>query len=242
MRNAIVDKNVVIEPGAQLGVDLELDRKRFVVSAGGVVVVGKGARVPRLRADESAWHGWHRLAEALSVALLTREYPPDVYGGAGVHVEYLARELARLVEVTVHCWGAPRPPAGPGEPRVVAHEPWAALDGPAPVSRGAARRVDRPDDGRRSRGREHRAQPHVVREPRRPPREADPRDPPRRDRPQPRAAAAVEGRAARRRLPRLELLRAHGARGRRRGDRRLEGDARRHPRRLPGDRRPSASP
>ncbi len=46
VRNAIVDKNVVIEPGAQLGVDLELDRKRFVVSAGGVVVVGKGARVP----------------------------------------------------------------------------------------------------------------------------------------------------------------------------------------------------
>ncbi len=72
------------------------------------------------------------MRDALSVALLTREYPPDVYGGAGVHVEYLARELARLVEVTVHCWGAPRPPAGPGEPRVVAHEPWAALDGPAP--------------------------------------------------------------------------------------------------------------
>ncbi|HEX4521269.1 MAG TPA: glycogen synthase [Gaiellaceae bacterium] len=72
------------------------------------------------------------MADALSVALLTREYPPDVYGGAGVHVEYLARELARLAEVTVHCWGAPRPPAGPGEPRVVAHEPWAAVDGPAP--------------------------------------------------------------------------------------------------------------
>ena len=31
----------------------------------------------------------------MKVALLTREYPPDVYGGAGVHVEYLARELAR---------------------------------------------------------------------------------------------------------------------------------------------------
>jgi len=45
VRNAIVDKNVVIEPGAKLGVDLELDRKRFVVSAGGIVVVGKGERV-----------------------------------------------------------------------------------------------------------------------------------------------------------------------------------------------------
>ena len=45
VRNAIVDKNVVIEPGAQLGVDLEPDRERFVVSPGGIVVVGKGERV-----------------------------------------------------------------------------------------------------------------------------------------------------------------------------------------------------
>jgi starch synthase len=37
----------------------------------------------------------------VNVALLTREYPPEVYGGAGVHVEYLARELAQLVEVRV---------------------------------------------------------------------------------------------------------------------------------------------
>jgi starch synthase len=42
------------------------------------------------------------------VALLTREYPPEVYGGAGVHVEYLARELARLVDVEVRCFGADR--------------------------------------------------------------------------------------------------------------------------------------
>jgi alpha-maltose-1-phosphate synthase len=66
----------------------------------------------------------------LSVALLTREYPPDVYGGAGVHVEYLSRELAHLVRVTVHAWGAPRP-AG-WEPPVVAYEPWGALAGAAP--------------------------------------------------------------------------------------------------------------
>jgi starch synthase len=68
----------------------------------------------------------------LSAALLTREYPPDVYGGAGVHVEYLSRELARLVEVTVHCWGAERPPPRPGEPLVVAYEPWSELAGAAP--------------------------------------------------------------------------------------------------------------
>ncbi|GAA0433867.1 glycogen synthase [Acrocarpospora corrugata] len=44
----------------------------------------------------------------MRVDLLSREYPPEVYGGAGVHVEYLARELRRLVEVRVRCFGAPR--------------------------------------------------------------------------------------------------------------------------------------
>jgi alpha-maltose-1-phosphate synthase len=61
----------------------------------------------------------------MKVALLTREYPPDVYGGAGVHVEYLARELAPLEEITVHAWGDDRD-------GVVGHRAWEALDGPAP--------------------------------------------------------------------------------------------------------------
>jgi alpha-maltose-1-phosphate synthase len=67
----------------------------------------------------------------MRIALLTREFPPDVYGGAGVHVEYLARELAALEEVTVHKWGADAP-AGDGGPRVVGHEAWDALQGSAP--------------------------------------------------------------------------------------------------------------
>jgi starch synthase len=58
----------------------------------------------------------------LKVALLTREYPPEVYGGAGVHVTYLARELAPLVDLTVHCQGADRPDA-------IAHRPWDLLAG-----------------------------------------------------------------------------------------------------------------
>ncbi len=41
----------------------------------------------------------------MRVGLMTREYPPAVYGGAGVHVEYLSRELAKRMEVEVHCWG-----------------------------------------------------------------------------------------------------------------------------------------
>lgn len=44
----------------------------------------------------------------MRVGLLTREYPPDVYGGAGVHVEFLARELRSLVDLDVHCWGSDR--------------------------------------------------------------------------------------------------------------------------------------
>ena len=36
---------------------------------------------------------------------MTREYPPEVYGGAGVHVEYLARELRAFEDVTVHALG-----------------------------------------------------------------------------------------------------------------------------------------
>ena len=69
----------------------------------------------------------------LRVALLTREYPPEVYGGAGVHVEYLARALAGLVDLTVHYQGPPRPDAAPAEPGdqvpAIAHQPWELLDG-----------------------------------------------------------------------------------------------------------------
>ena len=61
----------------------------------------------------------------MRVGLLTREYPPEVYGGAGVHVEYLARELARHADLDVHCWGPDRGGAH-------GHRPWSALDGGAP--------------------------------------------------------------------------------------------------------------
>jgi starch synthase len=44
----------------------------------------------------------------MRVGLLTREFPPDVYGGAGVHVDFLSRHLRELVDLTVLCMGTER--------------------------------------------------------------------------------------------------------------------------------------
>jgi len=41
----------------------------------------------------------------MKALLLTNEFPPRIYGGAGVHVEYLSRELAKLMPVEVRCFG-----------------------------------------------------------------------------------------------------------------------------------------
>lgn len=56
---------------------------------------------------------------------MTREYPPNVYGGAGVHVEYLSRELAKIIDVEVHCWGTQT--LDHGNLHVRGSEPWAQL-------------------------------------------------------------------------------------------------------------------
>ena len=57
---------------------------------------------------------------------MTREYPPEVYGGAGVHVTELVAQLRRLCEVDVHCMGAPRTGA-------FVHQPDPALKGANPA-------------------------------------------------------------------------------------------------------------
>jgi alpha-maltose-1-phosphate synthase len=67
---------------------------------------------------------------SLRVDLLTREYPPEVYGGAGVHLEYLARELRRLADVRVHCFGPPR-----AEPGVTGYADPPGLAGTNPALR-----------------------------------------------------------------------------------------------------------
>ncbi len=64
----------------------------------------------------------------IRAALMTREYPQEVYGGAGVHVEYLARELASRVDLAVHCFGKRRQ-----APEVAdSYEAWEKLSGSAP--------------------------------------------------------------------------------------------------------------
>src|SRR5262245_9669557 len=54
-----------------------------------------GATGDMMRTEESA----------MKTLLLTNEYPPHVYGGAGVHVEFLSRELAKLIDVEVRSFG-----------------------------------------------------------------------------------------------------------------------------------------
>jgi starch synthase len=61
----------------------------------------------------------------MRVGLFTREYSPLVYGGAGVHVDYLSRELAREIEVEVHCWGPQH--SDEGNLHVRGAEPWAEI-------------------------------------------------------------------------------------------------------------------
>jgi starch synthase len=58
--------------------------------------------------------------------LLTREFPPEVYGGAGVHVEYLAREVAKRIDLEVRCFGPDREGA-------TAFRPWEALNDANPA-------------------------------------------------------------------------------------------------------------
>ncbi|WP_405674986.1 glycogen synthase [Streptomyces sp. NBC_01511] len=65
----------------------------------------------------------------MKVGLLTREYPPDVYGGAGVHVEFLARELRELTDLRVHCWGEDGGRDGERAPGVVRHRAAPGLEG-----------------------------------------------------------------------------------------------------------------
>lgn len=45
----------------------------------------------------------------MKILYLTNEYPPYVYGGAGVHIEYLSKEMAKLTDIEVRCYGDQKP-------------------------------------------------------------------------------------------------------------------------------------
>jgi len=64
----------------------------------------------------------------MRIALLTREYPPEIYGGAGVHVEYLGKELKQLLDLEVYCFGKDRP----AEEVAAAYDWWSELSGDRP--------------------------------------------------------------------------------------------------------------
>jgi len=60
----------------------------------------------------------------MKVLYLTREFPPHIYGGAGVHVEHLAAEMARLADVEVRCFGEQQESGGPERPKVTGLTTW----------------------------------------------------------------------------------------------------------------------
>ena len=174
-----------------------------------------------------------RLEIAVRSRMLTREFPPDVYGGAGVHVDILVRELRTHRSTSTSTASASRAPTP--SPIAVARRPGrrrtAALQtlgvDLAMVAAAAGGDVA--------------PLAHLVRQPGRPPRRAAARRPARGDRALPRTAPTVEGGAARRRLPGLVVGRAHRLRGRRRRHRGEPRHARRRARPLPHGRpRPRA--
>src|SRR5439155_20994831 len=64
----------------------------------------------------------------MRAAMVSREYPPAVYGGAGVHLEFLVGELRKLIDVQVHCFGDDR-----DEPEVYAYQTPPGLAGANPA-------------------------------------------------------------------------------------------------------------
>ncbi len=193
-----------------------------------------GHRVPRPQG------GPPTCAATGKVALFSNEYPPHVYGGAGVHVEYLSRELAKLVPVEIRCFGDQD-----------VDEPEPARPGLRPV----ARRRRTPTRGSRARSTPSLRDLAMAKDtldadvvhchtwyadmagcPGQAPvgRAAGPDDA------FARAAAAVEGRAAGQRLPPLVLDGADGDPRRRRDHRRVAGDEGRRAPLLPG--RPGPAP
>ncbi len=75
---------------------------RWFVSKGGNPLAGAGRTAAPCRGPRWVWFDL-----CMKVAILTREYPPAIYGGAGVHVAQLVPQLRKLIDVEVHAMGDP---------------------------------------------------------------------------------------------------------------------------------------
>jgi glycogen synthase len=100
---------------------------------------GRRGRPVETPSAPSEWDGTRTLSPgarngALKVCFVTREYPPYVYGGAGVHIKNLSRELAQLMDVEVRCFGDQD--FTEGRLRVKGYRPWARM------SEGAEKRFN----------------------------------------------------------------------------------------------------
>ena len=157
-------------------------------------------------------------ADRLSISLLTREYPPHIYGGAGVHVGQLVPQLRKLIDVDVQCMGEPREGATAHAENFPEGANAALRVFGADLSMTAA---VPPVDLVHSHTWYANLAGHLT--------GSVPRHSPRNQCALARAAPTVEGRAVRRRLPAVLLGRTDRLRGGRRGDLGQRRDARRHP-------------
>ena len=165
----------------------------------------------------------------MKALLVTREYPPHIYGGAGVVADQLSRALARRMAVEVRCFG-PREPRTDGI-TLRGYTPWerAGRQGRPALRARAGDALDRAGHGPRRGGRRRGARPHVVRGHGRAVDQHALPHPAGGDAAQHGAAAPLEGRPARQRLPRVVLDREDRGGVGAPGDRRVAQDARGHP-------------
>ena len=208
VRNAIIDKNVRCRRAPRSASTRCSTSRASPCRPTGSSSSGRGRRSPRRSLDR------HRRCASPCSPASTR---PRSTAAPASTSSTSSEHLAGLVDLDVLCFGAPRE-----SPLVkAAYEPWEAIGSGRPHD--AVLRTLSVDllMAAGVGGRRPRPHPHLVRQLRRPPGPAPLRHPPRGHHPQPRAAPPLEGGTARRRLRRVVVLRADGARGGRRRHRRV---------------------